>query len=52
MAIRIGNGTISDRPWGEVDKAALVLGLAEDGWAQVRLGRRPLASADSPALRC
>jgi len=34
MAIRIDNDTISDRPWGEVDKAALARRLAEAGDAE------------------
>ncbi len=34
MAIRIDNETISDRPWGEVDKAALARRMAEAGEAE------------------
>jgi len=34
MAIRIDNDTISDRPWGEVDNAALARRLAEAGDAE------------------
>jgi len=33
MAITIENKTISDRSWGDVDKAALARRLAEDGEA-------------------
>jgi hypothetical protein len=31
MPIRIDNSTISDRPWGDVDKAALAWRLQESG---------------------
>jgi hypothetical protein len=35
VAIRIDNSTISDRAWGDVDKAALARRLAENGDAAV-----------------
>ena len=31
MPIRVDNSTVSDRAWGDVDKAALARRLAENG---------------------